>query len=728
MSVSGIYIQLFSIHGLIRSNSPELGRDADTGGQIKYVLELAKTLAQHPKVKQVDLFTRLVEDKTVSNDYSRRIEPLSDKARIVRIQCGGKKYIRKELLWPYLDEFVDKTVKFIKAQNLMPDFCHGHYADGGYVAMELSDIFDVPLIFTGHSMGRHKKNKLLEEGMSEGQINNRYHINRRIKVEEEIIKKSDMIITSTNHEVNEQYKLYKNYKDGQYTILPPGIDLNTFYPYYNRQLDPKYDTESTKQVRIALLQELHRFWKKSEKPFILTVCRPDHRKNIAGLIKAYGEDKELQAIANLAIFAGIRKNINEMEENEQNVLTQMLLLMDKYDLYGKLAIPKKHNFALEIPKLYRLCADSKGVFINPALVEPFGITLIEAAACGLPIVATQNGGPSDIIRNCDNGILIDPNNSAEISQKAKEILIDDELWKKYSGNGINGVRKNYSWDSHCLKFVKETENIESKKAVHEGGGVIIKSKGIGRRLTSLNKLLITDIDNTLVGDSFSLNKLLDIFGKNKKILGWGVASGRSLEQVMEVLEEKHIPIPDIIISSVGAEIYYGDKFFSDKGWETHLNKEWKPKRIQEVLSPLDFLYPQKESTQRKYKISYLMEDKPDLLADIHNRLQSARLKYNLIFSHHQFLDILPFRASKGKALRYIGYKWEIPIGNIMSCGDSGNDEDMLKGNSLGVVVGNYSEELENLRGLKNIFFSRHQYAAGIIDGIRHYNFLNPVYS
>jgi sucrose-phosphate synthase len=101
-----------------------------------------------------------------------------------------------------------------------------------------------------------------------------------------------------------------------------------------------------------------------------------------------------------------------MEENERQVLTDMLLQMDHYDLYGKLAIPKKHDFATEVPELYRICAESHGVFVNPALVEPFGITLIEASASGLPIVATNNGGPVDIVANCGNGLLVDGLGSA----------------------------------------------------------------------------------------------------------------------------------------------------------------------------------------------------------------------------------------------------------------------------------------------------------------------------
>ena len=74
----GLYFQLFSVHGLLRHDAMELGRDADTGGQIKYVVELAEALSRHEKVAQVDLFTRLIVDKRVSDDYSRQVEQISE--------------------------------------------------------------------------------------------------------------------------------------------------------------------------------------------------------------------------------------------------------------------------------------------------------------------------------------------------------------------------------------------------------------------------------------------------------------------------------------------------------------------------------------------------------------------------------------------------------------------------------------------------------------------------
>ena len=96
----------------------------------------------------------------------------------------------------------------------------------------------------------------------------------------------------------------------------------------------------------------------------------------------------------------------------------------------------------------------------------------------------------------------------------------------------------------------------------------------------------------------------------------------------------------------------------------------------------------------------------------------------MIYSHDQFLDILPYRASKGKAIRYLSYKWGIPLKNILVSGDSGNDEEMLRGEPKAVVVGNYSHELDALKGNRRIYFSDASCAGGIIEGIAHYNFLD----
>jgi sucrose-phosphate synthase len=727
MEQNKLYILLFSIHGLIRHSSPELGVDADTGGQVKYVLELAKTLGEQAEVGRVDLFTRRIDSKSVAQDYADDIEVISEKVRIVRIRCGGKKYIRKELLWPHLEEFIDNTIRYIKSQDRTPDIFHGHYADAGYVAMELAAAFDTPLVFTGHSLGRNKKAKLLADGLPEKRIDSHYKMSTRIAREEKIIGRADLIVTSTQDEIENQYGLYNNGRHHNFEVIPPGIDLEVFYPYYDLQLDSELLSDEVKQTRLTLLNELNRFWAKPEKPFILALCRPDHRKNITGLIEAYGKDKDLQAIANLAIFAGIRSNIKNMEENEQAVLTDMLLRMDKYDLYGKLAIPKKHDFATEVPELYRLCAERQGVFVNPALIEPFGITLIEASACGLPIVATQEGGPADIVKNCENGILVDVGDPEAVASALRSLLVDKEAWDRCSNNAINGVRRHYSWNAHCKKYLASIRRLFPGKPEQEEEQIIVTNgsnrPSFGKRLTNVNRLLITAIDNTLIGEDNSMRTLFQLLEGHQDEIAWGIATGRSLELALEAMTEYDIPIPDILICSVGTEIYYGPDFRMDKGWQNQLSYQWKPEAIKEALNSFDFLVFQEAEGQRNYKISYYLEEKDGRLNRIRERLAEYRLRCSVVYSHGQFLDILPVRASKGRAIDYIGYKYEFSPRYIMVAGDSSSDEDMISGKTRGLVVANHTEKMGCLKGKPNIYFSPEAYAAGIIDGLYQYGFL-----
>ena len=713
---NGLYIQLYSIHGLIRHGNPEYGRDADTGGQVKYVLELANELSHDPGVEKVELITRLIKDKNISDDYSKPEVKVNDKFSIIRIKAGGGRYIRKELLWSHLEEFVDKSIKHIKSAGRLPDVIHSHYADAGYVCSELTKFFGIPFIHTGHSLGRSKLGKLLSDGLSMEEIEKRYKISHRIEVEETIIYYADLIITSTSQEIEKQYNEYKNNTTPKFKVIPPGVDIEKFYPYN----EEKPLEEETKQVIGTISEKLHKFFMDIDKPIILTVCRPDKRKNISGLITAFGEDKELQEKANLAIFAGIRKDIQTMPDNEREVLTEILLLMDKYNLYGKMAIPKRHDTRHEVPELYRIAAATGGVFVNAALTEPFGLTLIEAAASGVPIVATNDGGPKDIIANCKNGILVDVSDPKNISAAINNILEDNKLWKEFSENGMGNVKEHYTWKAHTQIYSDEIKKLISTETSKPD-----TFAPVGRKLLDMKKLIVSDIDHTLLGDDTALINFNNLLNGINSDIGFAVATGRTVDSAFEVLKENNVMLPIVIISSVGSEIYYnykGELIFS-KGWQAHIKYQFNRQKIYDLMRQLNFLQYQEEENQREFKISYYTSDNPGNLEMVKKVLMKNKMKANVIFSHGQFLDILPYRASKGKAIRYISYRWNIPNENILVAGDSGNDEEMLKGDLLGVVVGNHTPELDSLRGSSRIYFSKRNYAGGIIDGIDYYKFL-----
>lgn len=259
--------------------------------------------------------------------------------------------------------------------------------------------------------------------------------------------------------------------------------------------------------------------------------------------------------------------------------------------------------------------------------------------------------------------------------------------------------------------------------------VAVPSDVIGRRLAALNYFIVVNIDNTLIGDNNEkLPELLGLLKEHRKHIGFAVATGRTIDSASKQLKKYKVHSPDVIISSVGSEIYYGKDLHFGKGWETHISAKWNRKKIVDLLGGFSFLTYQDDATQRRYKIGYEMKPAKDRLAKIHERLLQHKCRYTLVYSQNKYLDILPYRASKGKAIRYLSYKWEIPLNHFLVFGDSGNDEEMLRGEPLAAVVGNYSPELEKLKGRKNIYFAEKEYAGGILEALEQYNFFETAKS
>lgn len=206
---------------------------------MKYVVELARALGSTPGVYRVDLLTRQISAPDVDWSYGEPTEMLSpissenfglelgesSGAYIVRIPFGPRdKYIPKEHLWPHIQEFVDGALVHImqmskvlgeqigSGQPVWPVVIHGHYADAGDSAALLSGALNVPMVFTGHSLGRDKLDQILKQGrQTRDEINATYKIMRRIEAEELCLDTSEIIITSTRQEIEQQWGLYDGF-------------------------------------------------------------------------------------------------------------------------------------------------------------------------------------------------------------------------------------------------------------------------------------------------------------------------------------------------------------------------------------------------------------------------------------------------------------------------------------------------------------------------------------
>ena len=166
-----LYIAMISLHGLVTGENIELGRDADTGGQIKYVIDLAKSLSSIPDVGRVDIFTRQIFDRRINAKYAEPIEQLTERAFIVRLPCGPRRYLRKEKLWPHIELFADNMLYHFNHSGRVPDVIHGHYADAGLIASRLAAMQSAE-----KNIGDH-----LEEVFAD------YHRQRQMTITEELL-------------------------------------------------------------------------------------------------------------------------------------------------------------------------------------------------------------------------------------------------------------------------------------------------------------------------------------------------------------------------------------------------------------------------------------------------------------------------------------------------------------------------------------------------------------
>ncbi len=704
----GLKLLHLNLHGLIRSHDLELGRDSDTGGQTLYVLELVKGLAARPEVEKVELITRLIVDRKVSSDYSKPVEKISNCAEIIRLPFGPKRYVRKELLWPYLDDLADQIVQRLqKKKNNLPDWIHAHYADAGYVGALVSRRLGLPLVFTGHSLGREKLRRLLAAGIDHDQIEQTYSISKRIDAEELALAHANLLITSTKQESDVQYARYGRFSSKNVEIIPPGVDLNRFHP-------TAYSLNKDEKVLNKLFKP---FLRDINLPPLLAISRAVRRKNIPALIETYGRSSILQQRHNLILILGCREDSRQLDKQQREVFQQVFDLVDKYNLYGKVAYPKQHKRE-QIPSIYRWAANRNGLFVNPALTEPFGLTLLEAASCGLPMVTTDDGGPRDILSRCDNGLLVDVTDLEAFRDGLETAGSNPSLWKTWSNNGVEGVSRHFSWDAHVCNYIALMQKrLKFLAPRHWTFANTEETSPIGQ------KLLFLDLDNYLEeskGLSILRKKIKD-HSLNQNIQ-LGILTGRSIKAARYRYAEIHLPKPAVWICQAGTEIYYADEKKSDIFWQDSISVDWSRKDVEKVLFDLkDYLELQSTEFQGPLKVSYLLKEPSHaILPLVRKRLRQSGLAASPHLKCHWYLDVVPLRASRAEAIRFLSLRWGLSLDNVLVIANQQGDDELIRGLTTNVIPFDHDSSLDGLRSQQRVFFSDDK--DDVLDGLKHFRF------
>ncbi len=455
-----------ALQGCLKTGGIDYGCCPDTGGHIKYLLDLANSLeVDQPGLEQV-IITRSFEDSKFPESHSQAKETLSKRIKLVRIEDSEKGYLPKERLWQHREKFIKNLELLLRNGAEKPDFIHAHYADAGAVAAELKRRYGIPFVFTGHSLGRVKE---IESPITTGSLED---FNARLTAEEEAILGAALIIASSKDEAENQYALYQNYRAEKIRIIAPGTSF--------------VEVQDKEERRRTIEAKLENFFKDRTKPLILAIARPMKRKNLGVIIDAFASRPWLRNHCNLLILAGCRATLSKLQTEQEAELVGLLRKIDDYDLHGYVALPKSHT-ERDLEVYYKLAADSSGIFVNPALHEPFGLTLLEATYCGLPCVSTKNGGAADIMRENGNGLVIDPRSIEELAGAMEEILSNSDAYLQFSTAAKN-ARRNLDWAVHAKRYQQVTREVVEKHL--SGGNVFTPLEG---------GLICSDIDNTFDG-------------------------------------------------------------------------------------------------------------------------------------------------------------------------------------------------------------------------------------
>lgn len=702
---TGIDVLHLSLHGLIRGENLELGRDPDTGGQVLYVVELVKALSEDAGVRRVSLITRKVIDSKVSPDYAVAREDLGNGAEILRIEAGPRRYLRKEVLWRHLDAFIDGTLTELRRERRVPDLVHAHYADAGYVGRQIAAVLGCPFIYTGHSLGRVKRERLIESGTRREEIEQKYNMATRIEAEELSLDAAALVCTSTRQEVEKQYSLYDQYPPQRMRVIPPGVNL------------ARFDGDPDPKLMEVISEKLRPFLRDLSRQPVFTIARADERKNLGGLVRAFAANPWLRENANLILIGGNRSTLENLTTGARRVWLELLRLIDDGDLYGITAYPK-HHASHQVAGFFRWCASRHGVFVNPAFTEPFGLTLLEASAAGLPLVATEDGGPRDIIANCGNGILIDPLDQTALGNAIEKVLRDSEFRAGLVERGHHGVREHYSWSAHVRTYLKEVTRVLAEAPGRKQNSASRKS------LVERERWIVMDLPPHIENEPPALvDQWRDLFEDSH--LGFGVASGLSFEEIWAVIQRCGMPGPAFAICGLGAEIRYGENGTLDETWSHRLAFRWNREDIIQVLATAaPELQLQEESYQHRFKISYLAtsQEKPNRGA-LQRLLREAGLAAKVLVTARTFVDVIPIRSGKDVALRYLENRWGIDPSRIFYFGNYGNDAAAVRGRNLSAVAADADRVLLQSQPRPRLYHAQAKGIAALFEGLEHYGFL-----
>ncbi len=484
-------LAIVSPHGFF-GQADVLGRP-DTGGQVVYILDQVKALEREMRLRlqqqglqiepEIIILTRLIP-QAEGTSCDQRLESVAGtrNARILRIPFRNPDgevvphWISRFELWPWLEQYaLDAERELLAELGARPDLIVGNYSDGSLVATLMARRLGVTQCNIAHAL---EKTKYLYSDLYWKNNEREYHFSCQFTADLLAMNAADFIITSTYQEIAGtetglgQYESYMRFSmpglyrviegidvyDPKFNIVSPGADSDVYFPYFesDRRLHHLED-KIRELVYGGPLDNTRGVLKEPKKFLIFTMARLDSVKNITGLVEWFSRNKELRQHANLLVISGHTDIEKSSDKEERLQIDKMHRLMDQYQLDDQLRWLGLHLDKPLAGELYRFVADQRGAFVQPALFEAFGLTVIEAMASGLPTFATCYGGPMEIIDDGVCGFHVDPNHGDLAAEKIADFVRhckqDEASWTRISQAGLERVEQRYTWQHYAERMM-----------------------------------------------------------------------------------------------------------------------------------------------------------------------------------------------------------------------------------------------------------------------------------
>ena len=460
-----MHIGFLNPQGNFDSGDSHWTEHPDFGGQLVYVKQVALALAGQGH--QVDILTRQIIDPEWS-EFSEQFDayPHAPNLRIVRLPAGPKEFLGKELLWPHLvKDWVPNILQFYRQQGKFPDVFTAHYGDGGVSGVLIEAQVGIPFTFTAHSLGALKMDQLHLTPENLPEMNRYFYFGRRLVAERLSMNHSAVNITSTKEQERFHQYGHPAYRgavdannDARFATIPPGIDPSVF----DAQVRLENEEATYQLVQEQLARDIAQ--ERRDLPAVVASSRLDPKKNHLGLVRTFAGSQTLQEQANLVIFTRgeddpLREEARD-ETSERQVLAPIREIVKEKDLWGKISAFSIPNQAA-LAAAYRFFAQRCSVFALTSHHEPFGLGPLEAAVAGLPVVATQNGGPKEslIQRGEEYGILVDPDQPRDIARGLEQVLGERQVWEDLHQRCRQYVLQHYTWKRTAQDYLNLLEQI-----------------------------------------------------------------------------------------------------------------------------------------------------------------------------------------------------------------------------------------------------------------------------